>query len=218
MSWKKLPCLTAISLFLIEGTASAQMRITEWMYNDAPDEFVEFTNIGVAPIDMTGWSFDDADQVPGTTSLSAFGVVSPGESVILTEDTAASFRTKWGLAASVDVIGENTNNLGRSDEINLYDAANALIDRLTYGDQDFPGTIRTVNVSGNPSTPAALGANDVSQWQFSFVGDAFGSHLSSPDGRLGNPGIYPTGVIPEPSTILLLAMAALSTRWRRLRG
>ena len=56
----------------------------------------------------------------------------PGESVIGTEADAASFRTYWNLPASVKVIGYGSkDNLGRSDEINVYDGANALVDRLT---------------------------------------------------------------------------------------
>lgn len=198
--------LTAAIILLAAQAASAQMRITEWMYNPTPEEFIEFTNIGLAPIDMTGWSFDDDSRAPGTVSLSAFGVVQPGESVILTEDTADNFRSNWGLSAAVKIIGGNTTNLGRNDEINLYDAANSLIDRLTYGDQNFPGTIRTQEISGNPMTLAALGANDVHQWQFSFAGDSYGSYYSA-TAQLGNPGSFPRAVVPEPAALLLVAAA-----------
>ncbi len=71
--------------------ADAQMRITEYMYAGVNGEFIEFTNVGAAPIDMTGWSFDDDSAIPGTVFLTAFGVVNPGESVILTESPAALF-------------------------------------------------------------------------------------------------------------------------------
>ena len=56
--------------------------------------------------------------------------------MILTDATAADFRTAWGLSESVKIIGGNTSNLGRSDEINLYDSS-ARTDRsqLTYNDQ-----------------------------------------------------------------------------------
>jgi hypothetical protein len=59
------------------------MRITEYMYSGLGGEFIEFTNRSDAPIDMTGWSYDDDHAVPGAFSLSAFGVVQPGESVVL---------------------------------------------------------------------------------------------------------------------------------------
>jgi hypothetical protein len=57
----------ALVLFVIAGlvasaptVAHGDMFITEWMYNG--NEFVEFTNLGTEPIDMTGWSFDDSSQ------------------------------------------------------------------------------------------------------------------------------------------------------------
>jgi len=191
------------------GAARASIRITEWMYTGQNGEFVEFTNVGAVPVDMTGWSYDDDSQVPGVFSLSGFGVVQPGESVIITEASAPSFRSAWNLPAWVKVLGGYTNNLGRNDEINLFDAGNQLVDRLTYGDQSFPGSIRTQNRSGNPITPAALGANDVYQWTLSVVGDEFGSYAST-GGDIGNPGVY----IPEPSALALLALGVLAVRRR----
>jgi predicted extracellular nuclease len=207
--------LAATVLALSAGTAAAQMRITEWMYSGIELEYIEFTNIGGASIDMTGWSYDDDSQVPGTVSLSSFGIVLPGESVVLAENTEAAFRAAWSLAPAIDIIGSNTTNLGRNDEINLYDSANALVDRLTYGDQTFVGSIRTQEISGNPITFAALGANDPYQWQLSFAGDAYGSYLST-GGDLGNPGSFPA--VPEPSSyVLLLVGSALLVLGRKAR-
>ena len=187
------------------GSASAQIQITEWAYSADGGEYVEFTNVGGTAIDMTGWSYDDSTPVPGTLDLSAFGVVQPGESVIITEATEAAFRTNWGLAASVKVIGEYTNNLGRSDQINLFDAGAALVDVLTYGDQDFVGSIRTQDFSGNPISAAALGADDVYQWQLSFVGDFYGSYAAL-TGEVGNPGSFN---IPAPASTALMGLAGL---------
>lgn len=192
---------TLLVLAVAAWSATAAVRITEWMYQGANGEFIEFTNVGAAPVDFTGWSFDDDSRIPGSAPLSAFGVVQPGESVILTESTEAGFIANWGLVG-VKVIGGLTHNLGRNDEINLYDAASNLVDRLTYGDQNFPGSIRTQNKSGNPVTPAALGANDCYQWQLASVGDGFGTYASA-GGDLGNPGVY----IPEPASLGLLVLA-----------
>lgn len=168
------------------------MRITEWMYSGTSGEFIEFTNMSQAPIDMTGWSFDDDHALPGAFSLSAFGVVQPGESVVITESAAATFRTAWGLGAGVKIIGGlgsgSGNNLARNDQINLYDAGGALIDRLTYGDQTYPGTIRTQNASGQ-TCAASLGLDDVHAWRLSTVADAFGS-AAAVTGEIGTPGTY----------------------------
>ena len=98
------------------------------------------------------------------------------------------------------MLGGYTNNLGRSDEINLYDATDSLIDRLTYGDEDFPGTIRTQNISGRPGSSAALGANDPALWVLSAVGDTEGSYAST-GGDIGSPG---TTAVPVPGAVWLL--------------
>ncbi len=205
--------LFAIAIFtaaLLTGAHAQTMVITEWQYNGS--EFIEFTNISTMNIDMTGWSYSDSARSPGDVDLSAFGTVAPGQSVILAEVTAAEFRFEWSLPLSVVVIGENTFNLGRSDEINIYDASNNLVDRLTYGDQTFSGTIRTDVASGN-TAPANYGTNNVFAWELSFAGDSYGSSMSQ-SGFFGNPGI---AAIPEPSAFALVALAAGCFFMRRKR-
>lgn len=206
---RSLCVLTAASVAGSAGLASANIRITEYMYSGNAGEFVEFTNLGDVAIDMTGWSYDDDSREPGVLDLSAFGVVGAGESVIITEDLAESFRLQWGLSASVRIIGEYTNNLGRNDEINLFDADGNLVDRLTYGDGAFPGSVRTQTISGNV-LPGAAGQNDPFGWVLSADGDAFGSYFSTA-GDLGNPGIY----IPAPGAAALLGLAGLAGVRRR---
>ncbi len=189
----------AIDDFAIAATflppAVGNMQITEFMYDGSNGEFVEFTNIGNAPVNMAGWSFDDDSNTPGSFDLSTFGVVQPGESVILTEATAAAFRTAWSLPSTVKVIGGlgSGNNLGRNDAINLFDNTGALVDRLAYGDQTFPGTIRTQGVSGWAPVDK-LGSQVITpDWVFSSVNDGQNSRTSA-GGNIGNPGIYNTGV------------------------
>lgn len=191
---------------------AATVAITEWMYNG--DEFIEFTNLTASPVDFTGWSYDDDSRTPGTVSLSAFGIVAPSESVILAEADAATFRTTWGLAPTVKVIGKNTVNLGRNDEINLYNAANDLVDRLTYGDQNFPGTIRTLNISGNPSNLAVLDLDTVTTaWVLSANGDRFGSYTAAAGGFVANPGKF---VVPIPAALpLMLSALGMFSAFRR---
>jgi len=74
-------------------TAHAGMFITEYMYSGDGGEFIEFTNVGAAPIDMTNWSYDDDSRTPDVFALN-FGIVAPGESVIITEGAAADFRIR----------------------------------------------------------------------------------------------------------------------------
>lgn len=201
--------LVALSAAAI--ASAADIRITEWMYQGGNGEFVELTNVGNSAVDMTGWSYDDDSEVPGTVSLSAFGVLQPGKSAVFTETDAATFIAAWNLV-NVPVIGGVTTNLGRNDEINIFDAGDQLADRLTFGDQNIPGTIRTQNKSGNPNSVAALGANDVRLWSLAAVGDVYGSYTST-GGDIGNPG---TSIfVPEPATLSVLALFGLIAARRR---
>lgn len=200
--------LRAIGLGLVlSGTSTSAsalgaMRITEWMYSG--DEFIEFTNVGDSALSLAGWSYDDDSRTPGVVLLSAFGSVAPGASVIVSEADEATFRAAWllGVSVSVSVIGGNTTNLGRADEINLFDASGTLVDRLTYNDQLLGGP-RTQNLSANIGV-ANLGANRADLAVASFAGDAFASTLST-SAYPGNPGVY----VPETGTALLLALGVL---------
>jgi len=211
--------LATIALFsttaLFAAAANADLRITEWMYSGTGGEFIEFTNVGNVAIDMTGWVYDDDSRITtafgGAFDLSSFGIINPGESVIITEDAAADFRTDWGLDASVKVLGGYTNNIGRNDEINVYDNNQMLVDRLTYGDQTFAGTIRTQEISGNIPL-LALGTNDPFAAVLSFVGDAYNSYASS-NGDVGNPGLYTP--VPAPAALALLGVGAIVGRRRQ---
>ncbi|MHC5156130.1 MAG: lamin tail domain-containing protein [Planctomycetota bacterium] len=190
--------------------ASAMMRITEYMYSGIDGEFVEFTNFGVSPVSMTGWSFSDEDRIVGDFDLSAFGTVEPGESVILTESPAEAFRTAWGLAPTAAIIGElgvsAGSNMGRSDEINLYNNTGTLVDRLTYSDEgtlvdrltysdeNFPGTPRA-NLISAWVTSGGLGLNDPSQWALS-VPDDDQSSWPSEGGDVGNPASHQDASLP----------------------
>lgn len=209
---KKIIQTSLIGLFASVAVAQAVVVITEFAYNGS--EFVEFTNMGESPVDFTNWRYDDdsASYEVGF-DLSGFGTVEPGESVILAEDTAEDFRAEWGLSEGIKVIGGNSNNLGRNDAIVLFNAEQQEVTRLAYGDQNFPGTVRT-DAATAWTSPENLGISPIStSWVLSTVGDLQGSYANT-NGIIGNPGVY---VIPEPSTYAAIAAALVvgGVFWRR---
>ena len=62
------------------------------------------------------------------------------------------------------------------------------MDRLRFGDQTFPGTIRAQNASGQTCRDG-IGMDNVSLWVLSKAGDAYGSFAST-GGDKGSPGSY----------------------------
>ncbi len=207
--------LTVLASVLVSlTTANAVVVITEFAYGSVPGEFVEFTNMGAEPVDFSGWRFEDdsADYAQGF-DLSGFGVVQPGESVLITEAMETDFRTAWNLAAGVKILGGVSNNLGRADTIVLFNGAQQEVTRLAYGDQTYPGTVRTNGVSAW-TTADNLGVSPINnKWVLSTLGDLQGSYANT-SGELGNPGVY---VIPEPSTYAAIAAALIMgvAIWRK---
>lgn len=213
--------LSIVAAFAALGGAAygaGQIAITELLYNsdNGGGEFFELTNIGDMAVDVTGWTMLDNDAAPDPTDyfdLSAFGSIAAGESVIVTELDAAAFRTQWSLAASVKVIGGlgdvTGKNLGRNDSVVIFDSMSAIIDRLDYGDQAFPGTPRPIDASIWAGV-GAKGANDVYGWTQSTVGD-FQNSYASTLGDIGNPGSH----IPAPGAAAIFGLGALVAGRRR---
>ncbi|MFY9478169.1 MAG: lamin tail domain-containing protein [Aquabacterium sp.] len=207
--------IAAIAAAAIASTAAqAQVAITEWMYKGGVGEFIEFTNIGTTAVDFSNWSYDDDSRIAGVFSLAGLGTVAAGESVIITETEADVFRADWGLSLSVKVLGNYTNNLGNGDEVNLYNGT-TLVDRLTFGK-----TLQTSDVSGHATSLAALGANNVSLWVLSSVGDVEGSWRSVV-GTIGSPGQTSFApAVPEPQTyaMMVAGLCVVGAMARRRRG
>ncbi len=181
----------------VPGTADAaapgDLQITEWAYNGI--EFFELTNVGRGAADLAGWSYSDSARAVGAVDLSAFGRVAPGESVLVSELSAPDFRTAWGLPGTVKVIGGNAANLGRSDEINIYDDTDTLVDRLTYNDQGTdPNKGPRTDTSSAWVVAPALGKNAASAWTKSTAADAEASWQSTTvPGFYGSPGVSTLG-------------------------
>jgi len=168
------------------------VRLTEFMYSGGSGEFVEITNRSDSPVSLTGWKFDDDTATRGALDLSSLGTLLPNESAVITDVTPEAFRLAWNLDGTVKVVGglgiTGGDNLARNDDLNLFNSAGTIVDRLVYGDQDFPGTIRTQFSSGQ-TCAENLGQIDVSLWTLAALGDPYGTTLSIHADR-GNPGSY----------------------------
>jgi len=168
------------------------LRITEYMYAGADGELLELTNTSSTPIDVTGWSLDDQTGASGTFDLSGAGVVQPGESVVVTESDALTFAANWNLTG-VTVLGDNSvAKMGRNDAVHVFDQNGVVVDRLAYGDEEFPGSPRAKNSSAW-ICQEAVGLDDPMLWTLSGLGDAQGAWTST-GGDVASPGSWnPTG-------------------------
>jgi hypothetical protein len=193
---------------LVPASTQAAVRITEFMYQGAGGadrEFIELTNISATAVDVSGWSYNDNNPNDPVVFGDAFGTLAANESVILTEMTAAAFRSYWNLGSSVRIfsIGGNSN-LGGSDTINIYSSAtqngSTLVDAVSY-----TGTTRGISRNRPDAQGDVLNAAFVN----SSANDVYGSYLGGTvagDRDLGNPGSYPFDVaaVPEPASWALM--------------
>lgn len=179
---KNITMLAACAATTAAVQAVPQIRITEFMYTGLFGEYVEIANIGDTDQNITGWSFSDNSRIVGDTSLSEIGTLSPGEAAIITEVSDALFTlvsyTEPGEPAlpTSNIIANNTSNLGRSDEINIYpngafDGDNDYEDRVTYNDQG-SGTVDGVRADNISAKAGSVGANNFATWVLhaNFVG------------------------------------------------
>jgi hypothetical protein len=164
------------------------VHFTELVYNGNDGEFVEVTNLGAFPANLSGFVFEDDSFNPANGFPLGSVVLAPGESLVITEELAEDFRASWELAPSVQIVGGNGNNLGRNDSCVLYDALGNLVTSVDFGDQDFPGSFRSENLSIWPHVDGVQAA-DTTEWEASFVGDDQGSAYGV-NGDIANPGSW----------------------------
>jgi hypothetical protein len=180
--------------------AGAVVRITEFSHTgkvsrlgSGDGEYVELTNTGDAPADLTGWTYDNKTADPANgLSLTPLGTVAPGVSVIVTDLSATEFRDEWALKDSVQVLSSGlTHTLSSGpDAIHVYDDGGAEIDSVSY-DLDFTlgrGQAAVVDA-------AHLGANaGTTGWSTAYVDDPDGSWASGL-GSVGSPGASTHGAL-----------------------
>ena len=113
------------------SAASTDVVINEIMYQGLSgldgDDYLELTNRGVTPVDLSGWSFSGI-----TLSLPTGATIAAGGFFVVAKD-AARFQATYG--SSPDAV--YTGNLSNGGEtITLKDAGAVVIDTVAYGEVD----------------------------------------------------------------------------------
>ncbi len=113
------------------SAASTDVVINEMMYHSLSDldgdDYLELTNVGTEPVDLSGWSFGGI-----TLTLPAGTSIAPGGFLVVAKD-AAQFQATYGFAPAA-VYGGNLSNSGET--VTLRDAGATTIDTVTFGTDD----------------------------------------------------------------------------------
>lgn len=185
--------------------------------NDVTEDWFELTNLGDMAWDTSSnplWyddvSADTGDAVP----ILGLGTIDPGESSIVVigdPNAAAAWFSAWdnGSLASVAVgTAEGGSGLGQSgDGVTVFD------DIIGAGN-----IVASQGYAGIGAEGSTLIYNPLTHTFGDNAQDGVFGAYSAPGGPAGDSGEFPLigspGVVPEPSTLLLLALAGLAIRRR----
>ena len=166
-----------IALLALGGPASAEILISEIMYNPQGDdyqtgdepynkEWVEIYNSGTEPVDLTGWQLEDTQDGHASQPFSTGTVLEPGKALVITGD-AATFDRQYGTGIpriQVDDFPSLTNDPSpTNDTIALRDNAGQIRDSVNYDDEHDWCSVRGVQGASLFLKPEGLtaAANDL---------------------------------------------------------
>ena len=232
---------TLVSAIVLAGLAAgftaqhadADLLITEIRTKAAsnPEDFFEITNLGVAPVDITDWKFDDESaDIADAAPLVGITSIAPGESVVFFQldesdpldpayDPAgelAFFRNLWGGLAGVQVGYHGGPGLGKGDAINIFDAADTIVLSQAYGmttpEETHAGDWAANNTDGSDTyeNESAIWVPGTLPAEFVLAQDGVYGSFANLDGEYGSPGI-----VPEPASLALLALGVAGLAGRR---
>ncbi|MDB5876496.1 MAG: CotH protein, partial [Ramlibacter sp.] len=111
--------------------APTDVVINEMMYHALSDldgdDYLELTNIGSTPVDLSGWTFSGI-----TLTLPAGTTIAAGGYLVVAKD-ATQFQTRYGFAPAA-VYGGNLSNSGET--VALKNATGTTIDTVSFLDVD----------------------------------------------------------------------------------
>ena len=222
---RRLGLCCAGMLCLAVSNSQAQLVITEVMPGSshpgvnqitglgglANGDWWELVNIGAAPVDMTGYVWDDNNRLSNPNGITQFPdqfVIQPNEAVLIVEEdgfatdinTVGGFRDAWDLPTSLrilsrdDMLGPDTFSgisSTNGDEVNLYDAGLNLVASVVTPAVGYSGLSLEWDSTGNSLGESVLGENGA------YRALLDGSELPPPYPFLdiASPGIFvsPTG-------------------------
>lgn len=127
-----LAAILTLGLATLPARADATLRITEVMSNGdtGSRDWFELSNIGTAPIDISGYKMDDNSfSWLSSVALNGISTIQPGEAVIFLEtsdtDHLDIFRTTWSLDSSVQVgyySGGGVSLSSGGDGVTIFDS------------------------------------------------------------------------------------------------
>ena len=130
--------------FCFTSTANADLAITEIMSQSVHElptncDWWELTNIGLSPVDLTGYSWDDDSHTAGIVTFGNV-IIGAAESIIILDapsNDTDEWKSVWGLGDDANVYDHSHFSgafpgLGSSDGVFLYDTNDVLVTSVTY--------------------------------------------------------------------------------------
>ena len=168
------------------GTADIDSNC-DGMFDSSEDEFVELVNDDTLPLDISGWTLEDAAALRHTFAPGT--VLAPGQAFVLFGGGSSTSACTCGAlfdVASAGFLGLNNGG----DTVTIFDDMGVMQASAMSGSGDGVSSTRDPDLTG------------------SFVlHDSLAGGLASSVGKM-NDGVTPFAV-PEPSPFFLLGMALL---------
>lgn len=219
--------ITGVLALSFVAAANAQLAVTEiWAGGIAGDEatsdWVEITNLGGQAAPTAGWYYDDDSADPTKDDpVLGLGSIAAGESVIVLisweddwnsfADAELAFTTQWDVNGSLNGVQigyvDGGSGLGSGgDGAFFFD-----------GNQAGANTVVSQTYVGPTDVASFVSLGDGS-WtnQLAQVGvlDAYASNNPATNAPNIGPAIGSPGILPEPTSLVLLSAALLAVRRR----
>ncbi len=172
--------LLAFIVCLLPWPALGAVQITEVMYDvsgtDTGREWFEFTNTGDSSIDVSGYKFFEANTNHALAAVSGSGVVQPGGSAIVADDSAKFLLDYPSFSGTLFDSSFSLSNTGET--IVLKDGALTVLDTVIY-DAGSGGAGDGNSLQRAGATFAAAAPNPGSYTESSESGAASDSSVSA---------------------------------------